>query len=280
MKGLLENFGVAVCGLVTSILVAIIHVALAKMTGLDLFTFSIWFVFPAGALVTGFAAASGYYFGSLYFHKRATATLLIQMVAIAGLTQLLIYWLGYVTMVFDDGTKVADFIPFGQYMDLILTKAHYSIVRSQVDTGEVGSMGYWIAGGQFVGFLVGGLSIFAYLTSKPVCAACKLYLRPIAEKQKLFADANAASVYYDTLPTLAENGPDFAALISSVSKIEKVSQGSVQVDTSLLGCPECKGQMIVEKVKVFSGKEWKDVNDLDRQISLPSGTDLASVFRG
>src|SRR4051794_28901794 len=99
MKGLLEAFGVALCGLATSVLVAIANVAIARMTGFNLFTFSIWLVVPVGALAIGFAAASGYYFGSLYFHKRPTAVLLVQMVAIAGLTQLLTYWLGYATMV-------------------------------------------------------------------------------------------------------------------------------------------------------------------------------------
>ena len=193
MKGLLEGFGVALCGLATSILVAIADVAIARMTGFDFFTFSIWVVLPAGALLTGFAAASGYHFGSLYFHKRANVVLLIQMVAIAGLTQLLIYWLGYATMVLDDGRKVADFVPFGEYMDLVLTKAHYRIGRGQADTGEVGSMGYWIAVAQFVGFLFGGLAVFGVLKAKPVCAACNLYLRPMAKKQKVFTDAESAS---------------------------------------------------------------------------------------
>lgn len=280
MKGLLESFGIALCGLATSILVAIANVAVARMTGFDFFTFSIWVIVPAGALLTGFAAASGYYFGSLYFHKRATATLLIQMVVIAGLTQLLIYWLGYATMVLDDGRKVADFVPFGQYIDLILTKAHYRIGRGQTDTGEVGSMGYWIAGAQFVGFLFGGLAVFVYLKAKPVCTACNLYLRPMAKKQKVFADADAAGGYYDRLFTLAVDGPDFAALIRSEAKVDKVTQGALQVDTSLLGCPVCKDQMVEEKVKGYNGKEWKDLNNLDRRVNIPSGIDLAPVFRG
>lgn len=277
---MLESFGIALCGLVTSILVAIANVAVARMTGFDFFTFSIWVVIPAGALLTGLAAASGYYFGSLYFHKRATAILLIQMVVIAGLTQLLIYWLGYATMVFDDGRKVADFVPFGQYMDVILTKAHYRIGRGQVDTGEVGSMGYWIAGAQFVGFLLGGLGVFAYLKAKPVCAACNLYLRPMAKKQKLFADADAAGCYYDRLFTLEVDGPEFAALIRSESKVVKVALGALKVDTSLHGCPVCKAQMVEEKVQGFNGKEWKDLNKLDRRVNIPLGIDLAPIFRG
>jgi hypothetical protein len=120
--------------------------------GLRLFHLSIWVVVPAGALLIGFAAASGYYFGSLYFHKKASAALLIQMIVIAGLTRLLIYWLGYVTMVLDDGRKVADFVPFDQYLDILLTKAHYRIGRAATDTGEVGTFGYWTCPGWLSGW--------------------------------------------------------------------------------------------------------------------------------
>ena len=143
MKRLANEFGVAICGLVTSIIVAILNVTIAKMFDIDIFTFSIWFVIPAGAIGVGFAAASGYYFGSLYFHKLPTHTLLWQMVVIAGFTQLLIYYLGYSTFVFENGQRVKDLIPFTEYLDTIISKAHYRIGRAaNIDTGEVGQMGY------------------------------------------------------------------------------------------------------------------------------------------
>jgi hypothetical protein len=39
--------------------------AIERLTGFDVFTFSLWFIIPAGAIGTGIAAASGYYFGRL-----------------------------------------------------------------------------------------------------------------------------------------------------------------------------------------------------------------------
>jgi hypothetical protein len=284
MKSLLETFGIVLCGLTTTFSVALADVVIARMTGFDFYTFSIWVVVPAGALFTGVAAASGYYFGSLYFHKRASAAMLVQMVVIAGAAQLLIYWMGYITMVLEDGRKVADLIPFGQYMDLILTKAHYSLRAhpgaTAVDTGEVGSMGYWIAGVQFVGFLVGGAWIYIYLKTKPVCAACNLYLRPLAKKHKTFVNTEAAGGYYDRLFTVPVNGPVFATLVRCEANVSKPAKGAVQVNTSLLGCPACKAQMVEEKVQGYNGKEWVDFNKLDRRVSIPCGIDLAPVFRG
>ena len=280
MKSLLEGFGVALCGLATSILVALADVAVARMTGFDFFTFSIWLVVPAGAVVTGFAAASGYYFGSLYFHKKASASLLVQMVLIAGAAQLLIYWTGYATMVLEDGRKVADLVPFAQYMDITLTKAHYRIWRGQADTGELGNMGYWIAVAQFAGFLVGGVAVFGDLKAKAVCGSCDLYLRPLAKKQKSFADAEAAGGYYNRLFTLPVDGPEFAELIRWKAEVDKPAQGALQVDTSLMGCPSCKAQMVEEKVQGYNGKEWKGLAKLTRRVNIPSGVDLAPVFRG
>ena len=183
-------------------------------------------------------------------------------------------------MVLDDGRKVADFVPFGQYLDISLTKAHYRIGRGATDTGEIGTFGYWMAVIQFVGFLVGGLAIFMFLKAKPVCQSCNLYLRPLAKRQKSFADAELAGGYYDRLFALPVDGPEFAELIQSTAKVDKPAQGALSVVTSLLGCPTCKAQMIEEKVQRFNGKEWKDISKLDRRVNIPHGVDLAPVFRG
>ena len=280
MKSLFQNFEIALCGLITSILVALADVAIASMTGVDIFTFSIWIFVPIGALLTGCAAASGYYFGAIYFNKQANGSLLVQMVLIAGVTQFLIYWVGYTTTVLDDGIKVADFVSFSQYMDIILTKAHYRVGRGFKDTGEVGTMGYWIAIIQFIGFLIGGVLVYFNLKIKPVCGACKLYLRPLAKKIKNFSDSSAASDYYDRLTTLPTGCSDFVELIKSETKATEITQGSFQITTLLLGCPKCKTQMIQENVQVCNGKEWKNISKLDRNITIPQGIDLSPIFRG
>lgn len=274
-----EKLGIMLCGLTTSILVAIADSAIARMTGFDLFTLSFWVVIPAGALIVGAAAASGYYFGSLYFHKRANAALLIQMVVIAGFTQMLIYWLGYYTLVLEDGRRVADFIPFAQYLDISLTSAHYKFGRAQSDMGEAGSFGYWMAGIQFVGFLAGGLAVYAFLKAKAVCEACDRYMRPLAKKQKMFASAEAASAYFDTIFTLPVDGADFAALIKTQATVANPEQGALLITTELMGCPNCKTQLVEEKVQAFNGKEWKRIDKLDRRIAIPVGVDLSAVFR-
>jgi hypothetical protein len=224
------------------------------------------------------AAASGYYFGSLYFHKRAGLSLLLQMVVIAGLTQLLIYYMGYSTFVLDDGRRVSDMIPFGQYIEITLTSAHYRIGRAMTDTGEVGSFGYWLAAFQFVGFLVGGVSVYGFLLAKPVCPTCNMYLRPLSARQKVFPDADSASPYYDVLFQHPVDGPEFAALIRSEATATG-QKGAVSVNTILHGCPKCKSQLIEEKVQVHNGNDWKDADKLGRRVTIPDGVNLLGVFR-
>jgi len=200
------------------------------------------------------------------------------MVVIAGLTQLLIYYMGYSTFVLDDGRRVSDLIPFGQYLDITLTSAHYRIGRTMTDTGEVGSFGYWLAAFQFVGFLVGGLCVYGFLQAKPVCPTCNLYLRPLSKREKSFLDADSASPYYDALFQHPVDGPEFASLIRSEAKA-KAQKGAVLVKTVLHGCPKCKSQLVEEKVKVHNGSDWKDADKLNRRVKIPDGVDLLGVFR-
>ena len=278
MKTLAQALGVAACGLITSVLTALVVVAVSRMTGFDLFTLSVWVVVPVGAGITGFAAASGYYFGSLYFHKRAAWPLLVQMVVIAGATQVLIYYLGYATYVLDDGRRVADLLPFGRYLDISLTSAHYRIGRGATDTGEVGSFGYWLGAIQFIGFLAGGLFLYWYLRAQPVCEVCNLYLRPLAKRQKTFANAEAASPYYDTLFQYPVDGTDFAALIRTEANA-KSEKGTYAIKTVLHGCPQCKTQLIEETVQVNNGRDWVDLADLQRRVQIPAGVNLVRVFK-
>ena len=283
MKGIANSFGVAACGLVTSVLTALAVVVVSRMTGFNLFTFSIWVVVPFGAILVGFAAASGYYFGSLYFHKRAGLSLLLQMVVIAGLTQIPIYYMGYSTLVLDDGRRVSDYIPFGQYLDISITSAHYRNAHGEIDKDEIGSFGYWLAAFKFVGVLVGGLGVYGLLRTMPVCLTCNMYLRPLSTREKSFPDADSASPYYDVLFLHPVDGPEFAALIRSDAK-SKAKKGALTVTTNLHGCPKCKSQMIEEKVEMCYGTGWRgtvwiEVRNLNRRVTIPNGVDLIGIFR-
>ncbi|MEO8152317.1 MAG: hypothetical protein ABI605_04540 [Rhizobacter sp.] len=286
MKIFTENIQLAGCGTATSLLTAIVVVATAKWTGFNLFSLTVWVVIPIGAVIAGLAAASGYYFGALHFHRRATRALLIQMTMIAALTQVLIYGWGYATAKLDDGQALPSAMSFFQYLHTSLADAHLKLQLKghEADIGRAGSLGYWAALIQFLGFLGGGLYVYTTLTDKAVCPSCNLYLRPLLKKPKhrTFPDAAAASAYYDRVFGLPMASPEFLALMGAEHKIPKGMKskpGAVYVATELFGCPDCKKQLVEENVKVRGNGGWALDPARQRRVPMPHGVDLVPLLR-
>jgi hypothetical protein len=278
MTNFLKRSVLALCGLATSIAVAVLITVGERLTGYDLFTFNIWVIVPAGAILTGLAAASGYYFGSLFFHMRPTPLAFVQMVAIAGLTFVLIYYLEYATLTLDDGRHVSDYMSFWRYFTFVVTTAHYQLGHGQIDTGELGEAGYWVAAIQFIGFLVGGVAIFAFLLNHPFCDVCKKYLRVIAKVHRRFPDSSSVARYHEGLFVLPMDTPEFAAAAAVVHDA-KTERGATQLVISLIGCPECRRQQVSVDAEVYDGRDWKSVDALSGHYFVPDGTDLTQAYR-
>lgn len=94
----LASFGVLLCGPATTLMMVAGVVAINNASGLNLFTFSIWIIVPAGVLLCGAAAALGYYGGSMLLHQKPAKVLLLQMLLVAAAAQLLIYYGEYATL--------------------------------------------------------------------------------------------------------------------------------------------------------------------------------------
>lgn len=264
----------------TSLLTAVAATYASRAMDMDIFTLSVWVVIPAGAIGVGFVAASGYYFASLWLHHRPTKALLLQMVVVAGLTQLLIYYLGYRTLDIGGGQLASDVVPFAKYLDIVLTTEHLQIGHANVDVGEVGGFGYGLAAIQFVGFLIGGLCLWTALRGRAACQGCHTYMRKLASRSKMFPDPAQASSYYDHILTHPVSSAEFADFIRAHSKVDKTRKGTVKILTALYGCPKCSVQLIDEKVTAFDGHRWGDLKKMDRRVPIPRGLDLRPVFAG
>lgn len=199
------------------------------------------------------------------------------MIVIAGATQIFIYYLEYWTLVLDDGSRASDLIPFTVYIDAMLTKAHYRFGRTQVDMGEAGIFGYFMAAVQFVGFILGGLFVFIYLFLKPACPSCNMYLRKIASRLNMFHSTDAAVTYYELLFEHPTDSAEFDAMCRM--ELPKGTTGKAKVRRSLLVCPKCKKQSVEDKVEVWNGREWKEVTKMGRCVPVSEGIDLTEMFR-
>lgn len=271
---------VAGAGLLTSVLTALGNTLLHWLIGFNFFSFSFLVVIPAGALLCGFAAASGYYFAAKYFHIRPTKLLLIQMIVIAAATQCLIYWLEYQTLVVQ-GVHVADFLAFDRYLDITLTTQHMKFGRgAHIDAGEVGEGGYWLAALDFIGFLVGGGCVYFWLLKEPTCEPCNKYLRALVKKKDSFADQHSFADYYDNEFRHPVGSVEFARHVGTEYSAGKAEKGTINMETRVLECPGCGSQAISEKVQVFNGRDWKEVSELARFIDMPEGTDVRRAYSG
>jgi len=278
MRSIINRSGVAVAGLVTTLLTVVIVTLFNQWTGFNLFTLSVWLIIPVGAAGCGFAAASGYYLAAKFLHQRPTKALLFQMVALAAIAQLLIYWLEYQTLVID-GVQVAAVIPFGQYLDVILTSAHMRLGRGlAADAGEVGSFGYWLALFQFIGFLAGGAAVYFYLKGQPACSDCNKYLRSVTKKADSFPSVDEFGHYFDNVYANPVDSVEFAEHVGRDYSAGDAEKGTVNLTTTVYECPACFSQSVRETIQVFNGNEWKDVDDLTRFVAMPKGIDVRPIF--
>lgn len=279
MKKFIEKGGIAFAGLATSLATAGLVTLFHMWTGFNLFSFSVFMIVPAGAGACGFVAASGYYLAAKFLHQRPTKALLIQMVVIAAFTQALIYWLEYQTASVD-GVSVANFVSFGQYLDIMMTKIHMRIGRGAgVDTGEVGSFGYWLALFDFIGFLIGGGFVYLLLKNAPSCEDCDKYLRSALKKKDSFSDIQEFVPYYDNVYVHPVDSPEFSTHVGREFSAGKAQKGTINLTTTVFECPQCFGQSVKEEVQIFNGKEWKQFNELKRFVQMPQGVDVRPAFR-
>src|SRR5579872_749820 len=104
MKYQLQDLLVTLAGIITSALTAVLVLLLTNWTGYEIFSFMFWFIIPVGAICAGFAAASGYFFGCYFLNHRPSKGVFVNMLIVTAGAQLLVYYLQYATMKFDDGS--------------------------------------------------------------------------------------------------------------------------------------------------------------------------------
>lgn len=244
---------ISLAGAVTSFATIGLNWLLTQTVGFDLLSFSIWFIVPAGALIGGMGAASGYYLGARWTHTMPSRRLLLDMLLIGGTSWVSYLWLDYYLLRLDDGTAVHDLISFWQYFVFQAehTQLAISIGHTQAGTtGELGALGFVREGLQFLGFLAGGAAAYGLLKEHEVCESCRRYA-----KSTLLL--NAASVeQFDQVLDDSE--------LSLPGLVEQAQQALDKrplagLDLALNRCPECGTEWIRPALVVPSGKNFERV---------------------
>jgi len=261
-------------GIATSVLTALILALLDTKLDFAVYSFMWWFVIPIGALVSGFAAASGYYFGAKVFNHRPTRLMLFNMISVAVTTYFLLNYLNYSFMEIK-GQPVSGLIPFGQYMDIVLSNQsmEFRIRGAKLgETGELGSFGYVTAALQVLGFAVGGLCVCGYLRLAPYCRTCGKYLKKQLSITRYTNDPDGLDGFYSGLTAELRAGNSSAAtrLISDYGAAKwNVRKMKLNAQLKLWRCGTCSEEFTETSVNHWNGRDWEKVSGLHARGYLP-----------
>lgn len=127
------------------------------------------FIIPAGAILVGIGAGSGYGFMSWRTGRKINGSLLVVILTLLALGYILAQWIEF------DSLRLP--IDFLTYFDVTTRGMTLTIGHAQTSTGSLGLLGYLFRLLELGGFSLGGLFIPILLRAKPYCGACSLYMR-------------------------------------------------------------------------------------------------------
>jgi hypothetical protein len=253
-------------GVTTSLAIVAINQLILQKLGVNLLSLSYWFVLPAGGLIGGAAAASGYYATARMTHTMPSRLLMLNMVAIGVSTWILSKWVPYVTLELDDGTRLADAMPFVDYIESSARHARLTLgTRGRANlftTGELGDLGYAREAMQLLGFVGGGGAVHLFLRNVEACKPCKRYA-----KSRTLLKAVSPAAFSEAMQEVDIGLPDL------VDDAESVLEGKRLIGLSLFlfQCPKCRREWFRPAVVYPSGNSEVSTNlrryEVDRDLS-------------
>lgn len=257
-----QDFLISVTGYVTSLLTALILWLIQLKTHFAFYMFSLAFVIPLGAMVSGLVASSGYYLGALLFNHRPTRILLLNILIASVATFFIIYYFQFVTLTVN-GKHVSDTMSFPRYLNAAIRSTTLQVDAESAEgvdtTSPLGNWGYLYAALQVVGFAIGGFLIYQHLGEKPYCAKCSRYMASMSRMVRFTPDTqDAKGVMYKIVTELQSGGID-AAMEDAKSlghpKRDKID--TLCAATTIKHCKKCERRWLSFMVRAKSGRNWK-----------------------
>jgi hypothetical protein len=190
-RKLTQDLIVTSFGAATSLLTAVILFVLDQNFEVSFYTWSLDYVLPAGAILSGLAASAGYYLGARCFDYRPTWRILVSIVAVSVGTFFLVHWLTF-RFLQVAGRPLSEQISFFAYLDWLFRHQSLRPLAESggraVTTGALGLWGYLFAGLQVAGFALGGVCVFLRLAAIPYCEKCSRYFGAGSKQERLTSD--------------------------------------------------------------------------------------------
>lgn len=227
------------------------------------------YIIPAGALLVGMLAASGYGIAGWVTGLKMTPKLIVSMLAELFVSYLLAHYSEYSQMV--DGGSIAGFFDwFDQTTRSFRWEEHGN-------TGAaLGTLGYGLRALELIGFIGGGAAVPLILRGKPYCDPCRIYKRtkmlavlPAGVSIRAFrrtkaeereAAATSAQQGVEVIFDAARTG-DRTRLHSeieargSLKRQRSAHRLSARVTIALQRCPKCADGALVAAIVTGQGNQ-------------------------
>ncbi len=256
---------ITACGALTSAITAVLLYWIEEAFHVSIYTWTWWFI-PAGAVLAGFAASGGYYFGARYFAYRPSRRILLDMIGISIGTFFLVHWLRFMSLNVG-GELISERMSFQTYLDFLFRRQSlmFSFRSISLTTGELGAWGYLYALLQISGFALGGVSVFYWLSKLPYCAKCSRYLSALSKEIRFENDPRAfASMLEQTAATFNSDRPqDVMARHATLQPSKSGRRCRFKSTLSVRFCPTCGvhwvGFSACKKIGVGLFWVWREV---------------------
>jgi len=280
MHTLKQDLVVTAFGAVSCALTGILLVLFEEYTGFAFYTWLLWFFIPIGAIVSGFIAATGYYFGARLFGHRPGILVLINMISISIGTFFLIYYFSYAFFMIE-GISIKEHISFWTYLDIAIRSSSLEFrtgARVVDSSGELGAWGYIHALLQICGFALGGGTAYHFLTQLPYCEKCSKYLYTRDQQIRVISDVDQLKELVAKISeAYALDQPQMAIDLHSASGDPHRSEDSLfEARMHLKHCRKCNQHWLGFTVNKRTGNEWEEIHELELSCYYDGELSLAS----
>ena len=255
-----KSYGVALIGMLTSVLTALLLWFLEHRFGFGIYGFSILFIIPVGAIGSGLVAASGYWYAARKLNRRPTWGLLVTMLLISAGCYVLIQYLHYrsASVVVDEKTvSLSQLVSFFDFWKLMVEQMSLGRAGRDSMSGELGQWGYVFAALQVIGFALGGVFVYFLLAATPWCEGCYQFLTRRALLRRKSAEPEALQPMLERL----EGQPVqvWPELVASFGEGEKVKKAVSELSLEERGCPVCARLWRKLEIKVQQKGQWSTI---------------------
>jgi hypothetical protein len=280
----LENIVISACGAATSLLTALLLFGIDRFFGFSFYTWIFWFVIPAGALLSGLIASTGYYCGARLFNHRPSRGLLLNILLVAVGCFFLIHYLGYYYLNVD-GIPLRTRVTFGSYLQMVLEhtslsfRVHGSVIGS---TRELGTWGYAYALLQIFGFAAGGFIVYILLLEHPFCAHCERYLKRVDKVQRFCESTDLLNNYIEQVRPLFE-GRRLTEALAKHDGFGDAAESRTKPLRAVLSnwqCPRCAQNVLRLAFSKRQGNNWMEMHKLKLEATIAGAGPVGPVASG